>query len=138
MARIPIQVNRDVLRVTKQYLAALRKSGLQIQAAYLYGSQAKGTAHEWSDIDVAIVSPNLSGDWHDDLVRLNLVANQVDNRIEAVGYLPENFRDESPLAWEIKTTGIPLVTTRKNPKPNHRQRAPRTKIRRKSILTPAG
>jgi predicted nucleotidyltransferase len=133
MARIPVHVNRNILRATKQYISALRNSGIHIQAAYLYGSQAKGTAREWSDIDVAIIAPNLSGDWHDDLVRLNLIANQVDSRIEAVGYLPENFRDESPLAWEIKTTGIPLVGTHKNKNGNHRKRTSRPKIRRTKL-----
>lgn len=136
MARIPIYVNRSILRATKQYIAALQNSGLEIQAAYLYGSQAKGTAREWSDIDVAIIAPNLSGDWHDDLVHLNVLANQVDSRIEAVGYVPENFRDESPLVWEIKTTGIPLVRTRKRTNENHRKRERRAKIRHtKQIVT---
>lgn len=110
MARIPAPVNRSVWRTTKKYITALQNSGLKIQAAYLYGSQANGAAGEWSDIDIAIVASNLSGDWHDDLVHLNLLANQVDSRIEAVGYLPTHFRDESPLVWEIKTTGIPLLT----------------------------
>lgn len=108
MARIPVQIDRKVWRTIGRYISALRSDGLRIQAAYLYGSHVKGTAREWSDIDVAIVARNLSGDWHDDLVRLNLLANRIDPRIEAVGYLPTDFRDESPLVWEIKTTGIPV------------------------------
>ncbi|MBI4671262.1 MAG: nucleotidyltransferase domain-containing protein [Chloroflexi bacterium] len=134
MARIPSHINRDIFRTTKEYIAALRDSGLQIQAAYLYGSQAKGTAHEWSDIDIAIIAPNLSGDWHDDLVRLNLLANRIDSRIEAVGYLPKNFRDESPLVWEIKMTGIPLLNTRKRANGKQRRHTSQTGAARTSTI----
>ncbi len=116
MARIVPKIDRIVLKKSNQFITALRNEGLEIQRAYLYGSQAKGTAKAWSDIDVAIVAKNLSGDWHDDFVWLNLRADRVDARIEAIGYLPETFRDESPLVWEIKTTGIPLVGDGKNRK----------------------
>jgi predicted nucleotidyltransferase len=125
MARIVSKIDRIVLEKSKQFITALRNEGLNIQRAYLYGSQAKGTAKAWSDIDIAIVAKNLSGDWHDDFVWLNLLADQVDARIEAIGYLPETFRDESPLVWEIKTTGVPLVGDGKNGKRRvSRKRAP--------------
>ncbi len=109
MARISAKVDRTILQKTQQFITALQNDGLRIQRAYLYGSQAKGTARQWSDIDVAIVAENLSGDWHDDLIRLNLLASHIDSRIEAVGYVPKTFCDESPLVWEIKTSGIPLM-----------------------------
>ncbi len=109
MARITAKVDTVVLHKSRQFVAALQKSGLSVQEAYLYGSRAKGLAHHSSDIDIAIVASNLSGDWHEDFVRLNLLAHQIDSRIEAVGYLPADFRDTSPLVWEIKTTGISLM-----------------------------
>ena len=37
---------------------ALRESGLDVEKLILFGSQAKGTAREDSDIDVAVVSPD--------------------------------------------------------------------------------
>ena len=37
---------------------ALRESGLTVEKLILFGSQAKGTAREDSDIDVAVVSPD--------------------------------------------------------------------------------
>jgi predicted nucleotidyltransferase len=66
MARVAAKVDRDALQKTKEFIERLQNRGLRIQRAYLFGSHAKGTAHEWSDIDVAIVADNLSGDWHKD------------------------------------------------------------------------
>jgi len=37
---------------------ALRESGLEVEKLILFGSQAKGTAREDSDIEVAVVSPD--------------------------------------------------------------------------------
>lgn len=116
MARIPSKVNRDALRKARQFISALKSNGLTIQAAYLYGSHARGTAREWSDIDIAVVARNLSGNWHNDFLSLARVSHTIDSRIEAIGYIPRTFRDESPLVWEIKTTGIQLVGNGKNGK----------------------
>jgi len=35
--------------------------GLRVDAVVLYGSYARGTPHEWSDIDLAVISPDFEG-----------------------------------------------------------------------------
>lgn len=75
---------------------------------YLYGSYAKGNPHEWSDIDIAIISPDFPEDNFDETVRLSIIASKIDSRIELKLYRPEDFVDEDPLVWEIKKSGIPL------------------------------
>jgi predicted nucleotidyltransferase len=42
-------------------LISLLKKGLRIEAVILFGSHARGTAHEESDIDLAIISPDFEG-----------------------------------------------------------------------------
>ena len=42
--------------IVKQYLSTLSRKGIPIQTAYLFGSQAKGTAGPYSDIDLIIIS----------------------------------------------------------------------------------
>jgi predicted nucleotidyltransferase len=90
-------------------LDALRAAGIDITAAYLFGSHAHGTADEDSDIDLAVISESLSGDRHDDWCRLNRIASRMDVRLEVIGFRPERFRDENPLAWEVMKTGIRLT-----------------------------
>jgi predicted nucleotidyltransferase len=50
-----------------KFVRGLEKNQIHIQQAILFGSYAKGTAKEWSDIDLALVSEDFSGirflDW---------------------------------------------------------------------------
>jgi len=55
MGKIPASIEKSL----KDFLYVARKR-YRISAAYLYGSQAKGTASIWSDIDVALISDDLS------------------------------------------------------------------------------
>ncbi len=45
------------LNIVKQYLKDITSKGLTISHAFIYGSQARGTATDESDIDLLIVSP---------------------------------------------------------------------------------
>ena len=109
MVEVRVETQEEVIKKVRRLLELLNSEGLDITAAYLYGSYAAGTAHEDSDIDVAIVSSDLSGDRLENWCRLNRVANQIDVRMEVIGFRPERFRDENPLAWEVKTKGIRLL-----------------------------
>ena len=51
------EIDDLVTQSLSRFLAVVQEQR-QIQAAYLYGSQATGTATEWSDIDVAVISPD--------------------------------------------------------------------------------
>ena len=104
-----VETREKVIKKARRLLEWLSSEGLDITAAYLYGSYAAGTAHEDSDIDVAIVSADLSGDRLENWRRLNKVATRIDVRMEVIGFRPERFRDENPLAWEVKTKGIKLL-----------------------------
>ncbi|MBX7234177.1 MAG: nucleotidyltransferase domain-containing protein [Caldilineales bacterium] len=96
----------EAVQLVRKFLRILKLQEIRVEAAYLYGSYATGVADADSDIDVAIVSPSLSGDRLQDWMRLTTTATDVDLRFEVVGFRPEQFRDERPLAWEIKTRGI--------------------------------
>lgn len=109
MAEIRTETRDEVIEKVQKLLEALGSGGLDITAAYLYGSQAARTSYRDSDIDVAVVSRDLSGDRLEDWCRLNRVAAKIDVRMEVIGFRPERFRDESPLAWEVKTKGIKLI-----------------------------
>ena len=53
----------------------------------------------------------VTGDRLKDWCRLNRAASQLDARMEVIGFRPEQFRDEHPLVWEVKTHGIKLCKT---------------------------
>ena len=78
----------------------------RIQAAYLYGSQAKGTATSWSDIDVAIVSADFSDDLFEERIALMQLAASIDDRIEPRPFTVKTFNENDPLGSEIQRHGV--------------------------------
>lgn len=77
-----------------------------VERLLVYGSFAKGTPQEHSDIDVCVVSPKFGEDITSEMVRLNTLAHRIDPRIEVVPYSPKDLAvEEDPLAYEITKYG---------------------------------
>lgn len=102
------QIAPDVLASVERFLAFVRQR-LRVDAAYLYGSQAVGSARPWSDIDVAVVSPDFSENLFQERVTLMQWAAQIDDRIEPQPFTPERFGPNDPLAHEISRHGVRLI-----------------------------
>lgn len=75
-----------------------------LESVYLFGSFANDTNEEDSDIDVAVVVKNLSGDYFEVTPLLWKLRRQVDDRIEPI--LIEKNNDKSGFLDEIKKNGI--------------------------------
>ena len=69
----------------------------------LYGSYAKGTQTESSDIDVAVVVDSVEGDFLDREAQLYRIRRQIDDRIEPV--LIERKDDRSGFLESIMRSG---------------------------------
>jgi len=102
------KIDKLINRSIQNFLSVLLKEGLNVNQAYLYGSYAKGKEHKWSDIDIAVISPDFSDTRLNERIKLMKIASEIDDRIEPVPYLPENFVDEDPLVWQIKKEGLLL------------------------------
>ena len=89
-----------------QEFIQLTGKALELEAVYLFGSHARGNSHEWSDIDLAIVSPDFCGDRFDDTTRLIPYILKVDTAIEVHPFRPEEFSTDNPFVQEILDTGI--------------------------------
>jgi predicted nucleotidyltransferase len=100
------EIDARVLTKVRLYLEKLRKSGITISKAYIFGSYAKGQADRWSDIDIAIVSPQIGEDRFEERVRLTRMAISVDDRLEPLPFNPETFNDDDPFVKKIKNEGL--------------------------------
>jgi len=99
-------------KIVKEYADRLRAENYPVSAVYLFGSQAKGKAGKWSDIDVAVVSSDkkLKGNFWENNVLLMKVSLDVDNRIEPHGFTVKDFEDiNDPMVYEIRKTGTRIV-----------------------------
>jgi predicted nucleotidyltransferase len=100
------RIDASIAETIRKFLECLDSEGIRVEAAYLFGTFAEGTPNRWSDIDIAVVSPDVSEDRFEERVRLTSLSSSIDSRIEPVPFRPETFVDEDPLAWEIKRKGI--------------------------------
>lgn len=77
---------RAVDAVIREYVRTLQKSNIRVTKAILFGSHARGAADAESDIDVAIISPDLGRDRFAEGVTLKLLTEQVDTSISPRPY----------------------------------------------------
>jgi uncharacterized protein len=103
---LPKKIRKNI----KDYITVLKADKIPIQKVFVFGSQAKGTTHKWSDIDVCVVSPRFKNSF-DALNYLLKKSYEIDAPIEPHPYHPKDFVNEDPLVWEIKKTGIPFAIT---------------------------
>jgi len=79
----------------------------QIEKVYLFGSYAKNTNREDSDIDVAIVVNHIEGDYFTINPLLWKLRRQIDDRIEPI--LIEKEFDDADFIGEIQKYGIEIA-----------------------------
>ena len=96
----------DIIDTARRYANSVKASNLpiQIDRAYLFGSFAKGTPHKDSDIDVAFIVRNWTGDYFETVVPIWSMCRKFDTRIEPHIIDPEE--DYAYFVQEIERTGI--------------------------------
>ena len=91
-----------------RYAVFLRKTKPGIKKIYIFGSYAKGTSHDGSDIDIAIIFDHLA-DSFDMQVELMKMRRKFDTRIEPHPFSEADFDGSNPLAKEILENGIVIA-----------------------------
>ena len=100
--------NDDLEKIIRIFLDEIRKT-YRLDSAYLFGSYAKGTSNQWSDIDLAVVSPDFSEDIYEERLVLMRLAAKIDDRIEPKPFRPDMFNPNEPLVDEIQKHGLKLI-----------------------------
>ncbi len=101
----------EIINKVKNYLNDLKKSGIIVNKAYLYGSYADGSMSDDSDIDVFIVSDdNMDPDTRASIA-WKLIRN-TDSRIEPYLVSKKKFDEDniSPLILTVKKYGLEIHT----------------------------
>jgi predicted nucleotidyltransferase len=99
-------VTDEAIEILKRFLHEVKAANIRIERVMIFGSYAKGNAGKWSDIDVAIVSPDFSGNRFYDSKRLIPFLLKTDTRIELHPFRPEDFTEENDFVREIIKTGV--------------------------------
>ncbi|MDR3188007.1 MAG: nucleotidyltransferase domain-containing protein [Prevotellaceae bacterium] len=100
------------IRIAESYAREVEACGVRLHTAILFGSFAKGTQHEWSDIDVALVADEFTGlGFIDKKLFPYIGIKQPYLRIETKTYPTEYFHVGDPFIEEIKKEGILIRTS---------------------------
>ncbi len=96
----------EAIKIATRYTDLIR-SKYQVENIFLFGSYAKGTNHNDSDIDLAIVFKSV-----DDIIdmQIELMKMRTDNdlMIEPHPFSLSDFQSTNPVVSEILKTGIEL------------------------------
>jgi predicted nucleotidyltransferase len=76
-------MDKEIIKIAKLYANKV-KARYPVKMVVLYGSHAKGTANEFSDIDIAVVVDEVTGDYLKISADLFNLVRDVSNRIEPV------------------------------------------------------
>jgi predicted nucleotidyltransferase len=86
--------DKTVIKSIQKYLQAVEQKGIPVKYGVLFGSYARGQQHEWSDIDLLVVSPRYDKKWtHKDWAKLWLIAADTDTRIEPIPGGEKQFKN---------------------------------------------
>ena len=96
-----------VVKLAERYALEVVKM-LNPQAVVLFGSYAKGTAKDDSDIDIAVILKDFTGDYLEIYKQLYRLRRDISADIEPV--LLDSSRDDSGFVAEVLKTGQILGT----------------------------
>lgn len=100
----------DAIKVIRKFLESIRQD-LPIERAYLFGSYATGRSRDYSDIDLAIITPALNSK---NSLRVGQDifhrAMQYNVDLEPICFSPEEFeKEELPIVLDIKREGVEIT-----------------------------
>jgi len=104
-----VEIDPVIFENVKLFLNKLRKAGMDVSEAYIFGSYARGQADKWSDIDVAVVSSQIGDDRFEERIRLTELAVSIDDRLEPLPFSLKSFNNTDPFVQVIKNEGISVV-----------------------------
>jgi predicted nucleotidyltransferase len=96
----------DAIRISINYLNKLKSSNIYFSEAWLFGSYAKGSQHDNSDIDIAIVLDESVSLTFDTEIQLMIIRKGEETMIEPHAFSKEEFNNSTPIVKQIIDYGI--------------------------------
>ncbi len=97
----------DIERIISSFVALLSRA-VRVEAVILYGSYVNGSPDEWSDIDIAVISPDFEGlaMWESQRVISRATAGR-DANLAPIGYPSSEYHNPGRHSFlrEIIRTG---------------------------------
>lgn len=103
-------ISQKVDKIIHDYINDVKKH-ITINKVIIYGSYAKGTFNEYSDLDIAIFSENFTDKKFVDATSFlfSLARKYKDVCIEPIAFTPSDLYEDNPFVKEIIKTGKEIV-----------------------------
>jgi predicted nucleotidyltransferase len=102
-----VKTRYEIKKIVARYIDELEKLGIEVSQVILYGSYASGAPKEYSDIDIAVVSPAFSKlDIFERQEILSRAHHKFRVPLEPIGLTPQQVREKQGFAREIVETGV--------------------------------
>ncbi len=95
----------DAIKLCKGYLRKVKNSDIGFSEAWLFGSFARGSQHDDSDVDIAIVLNEGIVKSFDIEVELMLIRKGEETIIEPHAFTNDEFNFNTPIVNQIMKTG---------------------------------
>ena len=93
----------DALNIAREF-ASVIKMNYDCKQIFLFGSYVKGTNHDESDIDIAVILKEFENPMEMQLALMRL-RRKIDSRIEPHPFREKDFNMTNPVAYEILKHG---------------------------------
>ncbi len=101
--------NKLIMEIVQKYVEKICEN-YKVYAIILFGSYAKGTNNENSDIDIAIITDDFENDIFDEELNLMKLRRKIDTRIEPHLIRIKDYKNaETPFIKEVIDTGIKVA-----------------------------
>jgi predicted nucleotidyltransferase len=105
------ETRRQITTLIRRYVAALEARGIPVERVILFGSHAAGHAQEWSDIDIAVISPKFEAlSLLERYEQLGLANRELQAPLDVVGFSLSQATHCEPGSFlaEILRTGVTI------------------------------
>lgn len=93
--------------MAKKFKGQLQKADIPFRSVIVFGSVARGTMSDQSDIDIAVVGTSFKGNRMDEHLEVCRARRSISYKIQPIWLYPENLENKySTLAQEIKKDGV--------------------------------
>ena len=101
--------NNLIMEIVEKYANTICEN-YNVYAIILFGSYAKGTNNESSDIDIAIITDDFTNDIIDEELNLMKLRRKIDTRIEPHLIRIKDYKNATtPFIQEVIATGIKVA-----------------------------
>ncbi len=103
------RIPKKIIEKVREYLDSIKADKVLVKQVFIFGSYARGTNNQWSDVDLCVVSPAFKDAWEATQYLWRKIPMKSIFSLEPIGFSPKDFAEDSSLISQIKKTGVRII-----------------------------